>query len=225
MSPPSLCLSPLAPGSAACPSVASSTGPRSTASSTKPSSATWRLSVEGQPFAIPTGYARVGDALYVHGSAASRMVRHLVGRPRGVLHRDADRRARAGAVGVPSLGELPLGRRPRDRPGWSRTGRRRLAALRGFTDHVVPGRWAELRPITDQELKGTAVLALPIEEASAKVRTGPPMDDEEDLSWPVWAGVVPLALHVGVPVPDDHVRPGTAPMDPARLATRGRTDG
>ena len=89
----------------------------------------------------------------------------------------------------------------------------KLAALRGFTDHVVPGRWAELRPITDQELKGTAVLALPIEEASAKVRTGPPKDDEEDLSWPVWAGVVPLVTTVGQLVPDAHVMPGIAAFD------------
>ena len=97
----------------------------------------------------------------------------------------------------------------------------KLAALRGFTEHVVPGRWAELRPITDQELKGTAVLALPIEEASAKVRSGPPKDDEDDLSWPVWAGVVPLVTFAGAPVPDGHVLPGVTAFDAARLDRRG----
>ena len=86
---------------------------------------------------------------------------------------------------------------------------------------MVPGRWAELRPITDQELKGTAVLALPIEEASAKVRTGPPFDDAEDLQWPVWAGVVPLVTTAGELVPDAHVPPGLATFDRERLRQRG----
>jgi nitroimidazol reductase NimA-like FMN-containing flavoprotein (pyridoxamine 5'-phosphate oxidase superfamily) len=99
----------------------------------------------------------------------------------------------------------------------------KIAALRGFTDHVVRGRWAELRPITDQELKGTSVLALPLEEASAKVRTGPPRDDDDDLAWPVWAGVVPLVMTPGDPVPDGHVLSGVAPFDTGRLR-RGRCD-
>jgi hypothetical protein len=96
------------------------------------------------------------------------------------------------------------------------------AALRQFTNHVVPGRWDELRPITDQEIKGTAVLALPIEEASAKVRTGPPLDDADDLQWPVWAGVVPLSTAAGDPLPDVHVLPGLTPFDRERLRQRGR---
>jgi hypothetical protein len=93
--------------------------------------------------------------------------------------------------------------------------------MRCFTDHVVPGRWAEVRPITDQELKGTAVLALPIEEASAKVRTGPPLDDADDLQWPVWAGVVPLVTTAGELVPDAHVMATVAPFDRERLRQRG----
>ena len=180
--------------------------------------------VEGQPFAIPTGYARVGDAVYLHGSAASRMLRSLgAGIPvcvtvtlvdglvlaRSAFHHSVNYRS------VVLLGQARLVTEAAEK----------TAALRAFTNHVVPGRWEELRPVTAQELLGTSVLVLPIEEASAKVRTGPPVDDEEDLGWPVWAGVVPLALHVGVPVPDDHVRPGTAPIDPARLAKRGRTAG
>ena len=141
---------------------------------------------------------------------------------RRVRDGDARRRAGAGALGVPPLDELPLGGGARPRAAGRRSATRKTAALRGFTDHVVPGRWAELRPITDQELKGTAVLALPIEEASAKVRTGPPMDDEEDLAWPVWAGVVPLVTTVGEPVPDAHVMPGIAAFDPDRCGGRPR---
>ena len=174
------------------------------------------FAVDGQPFAIPTGYARLGDALYVHGSTASRMVRHLSAGlevcctvtlidglvlARSAFHHSVNYRS------VVVLGTATL---VEDRA-------EKMAALRGFTDHVVPGRWAELRPITDQELKGTAVLALPIEEASAKVRTGPPKDDEEDLSWPVWAGVVPLVTTVGQFVPDPHLMPGIAAFDPNRL--------
>ena len=99
---------------------------------------------------------------------------------------------------------------------------RRKAAPRCAASPITScrGRWAELRPITDQELKGTAVLALPIEEASAKVRTGPPLDDDEDLAWPVWAGVVPLVTTAGDPSPDAHVRAGVAPFDTARLRRR-----
>ena len=178
------------------------------------------FAVEGQPFAIPTGYARLGDALYVHGSAASRMVRQLsaglevcctVTLIDGlVLARSAFHHS----VNYRSVVVLGTARLVEDRE-------EKLAALRGFTEHVVPGRWAELRPITDQELKGTAVLALPIEEASAKVRSGPPKDDEDDLSWPVWAGVVPLVTSAGAPVPDGHVLPGVMAFDAARLDRRG----
>jgi nitroimidazol reductase NimA-like FMN-containing flavoprotein (pyridoxamine 5'-phosphate oxidase superfamily) len=95
-------------------------------------------------------------------------------------------------------------------------------ALRAFTNHIVRDRWDELRPVMPQELAATSVLVLPIEEASAKVRTGPPVDDDEDLEWPAWAGVVPLALHVGVPLPDAHVPAGTAPLDTTRVARTPR---
>jgi hypothetical protein len=98
----------------------------------------------------------------------------------------------------------------------------KLLALQRFTDHVVPGRYAEVRPIADQELKATAVLALPIEEASAKVRTGPPLDDAEDLQWPAWAGVIPFVTTAGEPIPDAHVPAGLAPFDCDRLRQRGR---
>ena len=177
------------------------------------------FAVDGQPYAIPTGYARLGDALYVHGSAASRMVRQLssgVDVCVTVTLLDGLVLARSAfhhSVNYRSAVVLGRARLVTERD-------EKLAALQRFTDHVVPGRWGELRPITDQELKGTSVLALPIEEASAKVRTGPPLDDDEDLQWPVWAGVVPLTTTAGQPIPDAHVRPGLPPFDPERLRQR-----
>ena len=179
------------------------------------------FAVDGQPYAIPTGYARLDDAIYLHGAAASRMVRQLAA---GV---DV-------CVTVTLVDGLVLARSAFHHSVNYRSavvlGRARLvtdveekrAALRQFTNHVVPGRWDELRPITDQEIKGTAVLALPIEEASAKVRTGPPLDDADDLQWPVWAGVVPLSTVAGEPLPDAHVLPGLTPFDRERLRQRGR---
>jgi nitroimidazol reductase NimA-like FMN-containing flavoprotein (pyridoxamine 5'-phosphate oxidase superfamily) len=177
--------------------------------------------VEGQPYAIPTGYARVGDAIYLHGSAASRMLRSLstglqvcvtvtlidgLVLARSAFHHSVNYRS------VMILGQARLVTDPEEKTG----------ALRAFTNHVVRDRWDELRPVTTQELAGTSVLVLPIEEASAKVRTGPPVDDEEDLEWPAWAGVVPLALQVGVPLPDSHVPAGMAPLDPSRVARTPR---
>jgi len=167
--------------------------------------------VDGQPYAIPTGYVRVGDAVYFHGSAASRMVRTLASGidvcltvtlidglvlARSAFHHSMNYRS------VVILGKA---RFVDDRA-------EKAAALRAFTNHIVPDRWDALRPVTDQELAATSVLAIPIEEASAKVRTGPPVDDEEDLAWPVWAGVIPLTLERGTPMPDSHVPHGMAPF-------------
>lgn len=174
---------------------------------------------DGQPYAIPTAYARVGDDLYVHGSAASRMLRGL---EKGV---DL-------CVTVTLVDGLVLARSAFSHSMNYRSvvvlGRARLvtdaaekvAALRAVTNHIVPGRWDELRPVTDQELKATTVLAVPIDEASAKVRTGPPKDDD-DAAWPVWAGVVPLTTVPGTLVPAPGLPDGVAVFDPARLATRG----
>ncbi|HTM32501.1 MAG TPA: pyridoxamine 5'-phosphate oxidase family protein [Vicinamibacterales bacterium] len=174
------------------------------------------FAVEGQPYAIPTAYARVGDTIFLHGSAASRMLRSLSAGlnvcvtvtlvdglvlARSAFHHSMNYRS------VVVLGRARL----------VTAAEEKVNALRAFTNHIVPGRWDELRPVTDQELAATSVLALPIEEASAKVRTGPPKDDEEDLSWPVWAGVVPLRLADGEPLPDEHVRTDVARIDPARL--------
>ena len=179
------------------------------------------FAIDGQPYAIPTGYARLGDALYLHGSAASRMVRQLsAGLEVCVTVTLVDglvlaRSAFHHSMNYRSAVVLGRARLVTDRD-------EKYAALRAFTDQVVPGRWAEVRPITEPELKGTAVLALPIEEASAKVRTGPPLDDGDDLTWPVWAGVVPLVMTPGELVPDAHLLAGVEPFDRERLRRRGR---
>jgi nitroimidazol reductase NimA-like FMN-containing flavoprotein (pyridoxamine 5'-phosphate oxidase superfamily) len=178
------------------------------------------FAVDGQPYAIPTAYARVGDALYLHGSAASRMVRQLsAGVDVCVTVTIVD-----GLVLARSAFHHSMNYRSAVVLGRARLVTEReekLDAMRCFTDHVVPGRWTEVRPITEPELKGTAVLALPIDEASAKVRTGPPLDDGDDLLWPVWAGVVPLVTTAGELVPDAHVMAGVAPFDRERLRQRG----
>jgi len=165
---------------------------------------------DGHPFCIPTLHARVGDVVYVHGSAASRMIRTLEGGAPAcltatlvdglVLARSAFHHSmnyRSAVV----LGTL----RPVDDPA------ERTAALEAFTERLVPGRWAEVRPPSAKELKATHVLALPIEEASAKVRAGGPVDDDEDLALPVWAGVVPLELTAGPLEPDLEHPPGAEP--------------
>jgi hypothetical protein len=151
------------------------------------------FAVDGQPYVIPTLHARVGDRLYVHGSAASRMLRHAASDvricvtvtlldglvlARSVFNHSIDYRSVV-VLGTPRLVEEVAEKRE---------------ALRAFTEHVAPGRWEEARQPTDQELKATWILSVPLDEASAKIRTGPPEDEPEDLDLPVWAGVVPIHL-------------------------------
>ncbi len=157
--------------------------------------------VDGQPYIIPTAYGRVGDRLYIHGSPASRMLRSLQG---GIEV----------CVTVTLLDGLVLARSAFHHSmnyrsvvvfGTATTvenGDEKLAALQAFTEHIVPGRWAKVRPPSHQEIAGTLVLSLPLTEASAKVRTGPPVDDEADYELPVWAGEIPLCLTAGAPVSD-----------------------
>lgn len=166
--------------------------------------------VEGQPFVIPTGYARAGDNLYIHGAQASRMLRTLAG---GVEV----------CVTVTLLDGLVLARSAFHHSINYRSvvvfGRalvvedesEKREALRAFTEHVLPGRWDEVREPNQSELKATTVLALPLGEASAKVRTGPPVDDEEDYEMPVWAGVLPLRTNAGAPVNDPRLAQGIEP--------------
>jgi uncharacterized protein len=157
--------------------------------------------VDGQPYVIPTNFGRNGDTLYLHGSAASRMLRTLSdGIPvcvtvtlvdglvlaRSAFHHSVNYRS------VVILGTAHLVSNPAEK----------MEALRLFTEHIMKGRWDDIRLPTDQEMKGTTVLALPMEEVSAKVRTGGPVDDEEDYALLMWAGVLPLPVVPGVPIPD-----------------------
>jgi nitroimidazol reductase NimA-like FMN-containing flavoprotein (pyridoxamine 5'-phosphate oxidase superfamily) len=172
--------------------------------------------LDGQPYVIPTGYARIEDAIYLHGSAASRMIRTAAERldvcvtvtlvdgfvlARSAFHHSMNYRS----VVVPGKARLVTERDEK----WK--------ALQGFTNHIVPGRWEEARQPNEQELKGTSVLVLPIEEASAKVRTGGPIDDEEDYALPVWAGVVPLRTSLGEPIKDERVPEGVGAFDMRRF--------
>jgi nitroimidazol reductase NimA-like FMN-containing flavoprotein (pyridoxamine 5'-phosphate oxidase superfamily) len=163
--------------------------------------------VDGQPFVIPTIHARVEDRLYFHGSAASRMLRALKdGVPVAVTVTLVDglvlaRSAFHHSMNYRSVVALGTAREVSD-PEEKR------AALDAIVEHVVPGRTAEVRPPSANELKATLVLCLPLEEVSAKVRTGPPLDDEEDYALPCWAGVIPLRLEPGAPVDDPRLAAG-----------------
>ncbi len=159
-------------------------------------------SSDAQPYVIPTSYGRDGDVLYIHGSAASRMLRHLdKGVPVCITITLVDGLVLARSVfnhsmnyrSVVILGTATLVDDPVEK----------LAALRAISEHILPHRWDDSRPPNEKELKATSVLRLPINEFSAKVRVGPPEDDEEDYSFPTWAGVVPLKMTSGTPIPDD----------------------
>jgi len=182
------------------------------------------FTVDEQPYVIPTLHARVGDTVYVHGSAASRAIKALTaGVPacltvtlldgivlaRSAFHHSMNYRS------VVVLGVA----RPVSDPG------ELLLALEAFTERLVPGRWDEARRPSAQELKGTRVLAMTLDEASAKARSGPPVDDDEDYELDVWAGVIPIELTAGAPVDDPRLSPGIAPTDSARRWDPQRSHG
>ena len=179
--------------------------------------------LDGQPFVIPTSYGRKDASLYVHGSAASRMLRHLqsgVGAPVCVTVTLLDGLVLARSVfnhsmnyrSVVILGKATLVSDPEEK----------LTALRILSEHILPGRWDDARQPNSQELKATSVLRVPIEEFSAKVRTGPPIDDEEDYSFPTWAGVVPLHTVAGDPIDDERSVPQRTPPEYVRNYSRTR---
>ena len=162
--------------------------------------------VDGQPFVIPTSYGRQDANLYIHGSAASRMLRQMkegvavcvtvtlldgLVLARSVFNHSMNYRS------VVILGNAMLVDDPDEK----------IAALRALAEHIIPGRWDDARQPNESELKQTSVLRLPIEEFSAKVRTGPPIDDEEDYSFPTWAGLLPLKMTVGSPIDDPRLDP------------------
>jgi nitroimidazol reductase NimA-like FMN-containing flavoprotein (pyridoxamine 5'-phosphate oxidase superfamily) len=164
------------------------------------------FTIDQQPFVIPTGYARCGDNLLIHGSAASRMVKAIALEvnvcvtvtlvdglvvARSVFNHSMNYRS------VVILGRARVVEE-----------HEKLAALRALTEHIIPRRWSEARPPNQKELKATTVLALSLQEASAKIRTGDPIDDEEDYALDVWAGVIPFAFSSGEAIPDGRLREG-----------------
>jgi nitroimidazol reductase NimA-like FMN-containing flavoprotein (pyridoxamine 5'-phosphate oxidase superfamily) len=160
---------------------------------------------DGQPFVIPMSFGRDGDVLYIHGSTASRMVRNLEqGVPVCITVTLVDGLVLARSVfnhsmnyrSVVILGTATLVDDPAEK----------LSALRALSEHILPHRWDDSRQPKEKELKATSVLRLPIREFSAKVRVGPPVDDEEDYSFPTWAGVIPLEMTAGAAIPDERCR-------------------
>ena len=161
--------------------------------------------VDDQPFVIPTSYGRKDASLYIHGSAASRMLRQMKGGvpvcitvtlldglvlARSVFNHSMNYRS------VVILATATLVDDPAEK----------IAALHALSEHILPHRWDDARQPNEKELEATSVLKIPIEEFSAKVRVGPPIDDEEDYSFPTWAGVIPLEMKVGTPIRDDRCR-------------------
>jgi nitroimidazol reductase NimA-like FMN-containing flavoprotein (pyridoxamine 5'-phosphate oxidase superfamily) len=159
---------------------------------------------DGQPFVIPTIHARVGDILYLHGSSASRMLERLgSGIPVCVTVTITDglvlaRSAFAHSMNYRSVVVIGTAREVTDRA-------EQLEAMRAVSEHVTPGRWAEVRSPSDREIRQTRILRVSLKEVSAKIRAGGPKDAKEDLVLPVWAGVLPLELRAAAPLPDDLV--------------------
>jgi uncharacterized protein len=174
---------------------------------------------EGQPFVIPMLHARRGDLVYLHGSAAGRTLGTLgSGTPacltvslldglvlaRSAMHHSANYRS------VMLLGNAVTVEEPA----------RKREAFEAIVEHIVPGRWPDIREPSEKELKATAVVAMAIEEASAKIRTGAPLDDEVDYALPTWAGVIPFATRAEAPQADERLGEGIALPDYARSYRR-----
>jgi uncharacterized protein len=179
------------------------------------------FAVEGQPFVIPTSYGRVESNLYIHGSAASRMLRQMkdgvavcvtvtlldgLVLARSIFNHSMNYRS------VVILGKATLVDDPKEK----------IEALYALSQHILPGRWDDSRQPNERELKATSVQRVPIEEFSAKVRVGPPVDDAEDYAFPTWAGVVPLKMVAGEPIDDARLLPGQEVPGYARRYTRKR---
>jgi nitroimidazol reductase NimA-like FMN-containing flavoprotein (pyridoxamine 5'-phosphate oxidase superfamily) len=165
------------------------------------------FTIDRRPVVIPTAYARVGDDLLIHGSTVSRMLITLA------MEVDV-------CVTVTLIDGLVLARSAFDHSLNYRSvmifgkakvlidRQEKVAALRAFTEQIIPRRWDEVRPPNVQELKATTVLVLPLQEVSAKIRTGAPIDNEQDYELDIWAGVIPLKLSVGEPIADERLKEG-----------------
>jgi uncharacterized protein len=180
------------------------------------------FSADGQPYVVPTLHARVGEQVYFHGSSASRTVRALASGAqmcltvtlldglvlaRSAVHHSVNYRS------VVVLGQARAIEEPTEK----------MAAIEAFTERLIPGRWDEVRGPTAKELKAIQVLALPLDQASAKLRAGPPVDDEEDYALDTWAGVIPLSTVASQPTPDERLSAGISPS-PAAHAWIARRD-
>jgi len=181
--------------------------------------------MDGAPVVLPTAYGRIGDTLYLHGSSANRSLHAADGQQVCVTVTHVD-----GLVCARSVFSHSVNYRCAVVFGIARIvtdADERLAGLRAVTEQLIPGRWDAVRAPTRKELAATSVLAIPLAEASVKIRTGPPGDEPEDLDLPVWAGVVPVAVGFGEPEPDPALRPGLIAPEHIRvragLATAGRS--
>jgi len=178
----------------------------------------------GQPFVIPTLYGRDGETLYLHGSSASRMLGELeTGTPACVTVTLVDglvlaRSAFHHSMNYRSVVAFGTARKVVDPE-------RKVECLRVISEHVIAGRWKDVRGPSEKELRATTVLEFSIEEASSKVRTGPPVDDDGDYGLPVWAGVLPLEVKSQAPVPDDKLVEGSRLPDYVRLYDDRRNGG
>ncbi|HEU5237580.1 MAG TPA: pyridoxamine 5'-phosphate oxidase family protein [Pyrinomonadaceae bacterium] len=179
------------------------------------------FAIDNKPVVIPTGYARVENKLFIHGSQASRMLRSLsegievcvnvtlvdgLVLARSAFHHSMNYRS------VVIFGRATLVDNREEK----------IAALLALSEHIIPNRWQDVREPNESELRQTTVLTLPIDEASAKIRTGPPLDDEEDYEMKVWAGVLPLRMVSGEPIADPRLLPGIDTPD--YLLNYQRTD-
>ena len=178
------------------------------------------FAVDSQPFVIPTAYGRIDDCLYIHGSPVSRMLRSLqdglevcvtvtlldgLVLARSAFHHSMNYRSVVIFGAATIVTDLDQKRE----------------ALRAFSEHIIPQRWAEVRQPSPQEIQGTLVLSLQWTEASAKIRSGPPLDDKADYLLPVWAGVLPLELTTNTPVKDPHLAPDVTLPDYVKSYKRG----
>ena len=172
--------------------------------------------IERQPYVTPTAYWREGDALYWHGSSKSRMLLALQGSPRiclTVTHFDGLVVARSGFhMSVNYRSAMLFGK-----PYRVAEPEAKLAKMEQFVERVYPGHWKNLRPVNQQELKAMSVFGLHVDEAVAKVRSGGPIDEPEDYSLPIWAGVVPVKQVLGEPADDGRLAPGSPGAPRVRL--------